>query len=88
MLYNSLIHAREPQSLAQLVFYMWYLLENYDTDAEVRYLVDHTEMYFVPCLNPDGYLYNEAYRPNPADGHNWVEVAVGPPLASDSLRGR
>ena len=64
VLYTALHHAREPQSLSQLVFYMWYLLENYATNAEVRYLVDHTEMYFVPCINPDGYIYNHTTNPN------------------------
>jgi hypothetical protein len=69
VLYDALHHAREPNSMSQLLFYMWYLLENYDTDPEVKYLVDHTEMYFVPCVNPDGYIYNETT--NPAGGGFW-----------------
>ena len=64
LLYTSLHHAREVQSLSQLVFYMWYLLENYGTNPEVTYLVDNLEIYFVPCLNPDGYIYNETINPN------------------------
>lgn len=63
-MYNALHHAREPMSLAQLVFYMWYLLENYAIDPEIQYLLDNTELYFVPCVNPDGYLYNESTNPN------------------------
>lgn len=69
VLYDALHHAREPNSLSQLLFYMWYLLENYDTDPEVKYLVDNTEMYFVPCINPDGYIYNETT--NPDGGGMW-----------------
>ena len=69
ILYTGVHHAREPNSLSQMVFYMWYLLENYDTDEEVKYLVDNVEMYFVPCLNPDGYIYNETT--NPAGGGFW-----------------
>lgn len=64
VMYSALHHAREPESLSQLVFYMWYLLENYNTNSYVKYLVDHTEMYFVPCLNPDGYIYNQTTNPN------------------------
>lgn len=64
VLYSAVHHAREAESLSQLVFYMWYLLEHYATDDYVKYLVDHTEMYFVPCLNPDGYIYNETTNPN------------------------
>jgi carboxypeptidase T len=43
---------------------MWYLLENYGTNPEVTYLVDHTEMYFIPVINPDGYIRNETTNPN------------------------
>lgn len=69
ILYTSIHHAREPASLSQLVFFMWYLLENYATDPEVQAIVDNTELYFVPVINPDGYLYNELT--NPAGGGNW-----------------
>lgn len=64
VLYTALHHAREPNSLTQMVFYMWYLLENYESDPEVRYLVDHTELYFMPCINPDGYIFNETIEPD------------------------
>jgi carboxypeptidase T len=62
--YNAAHHAREANSVSQLVFYLWYLLENYETNPEVKYLVDNTEMYFMPCVNPDGYIYNETTDPN------------------------
>jgi hypothetical protein len=64
ILYTAIHHAREPASLSQLVFYMWYLLENYDTNPEIKSIVDNTELYFVPVINPDGYLYNEKTDPN------------------------
>ena len=64
VLYTALHHAREPNSLTQMIFYMWYLLENYESDPEVRYLVDHTELYFMPCINPDGYIFNETIEPD------------------------
>ena len=63
-LYTALHHAREPNGLSQMIFYLWYLLENYDTDPEVKYLVDNTEMYFIPCINPDGYLFNQQTDPD------------------------
>jgi len=64
ILYTAIHHAREPAGLSQLVFYMWYLLENYDTDPEVQNILNNTELYFVPVINPDGYLYNEKTDPN------------------------
>lgn len=63
-LFTALHHAREPASMQQVVFFMWYMLENYDTDPEIKYLVDNTELYFIPCVNPDGYLFNESTDPN------------------------
>ena len=64
VLYNALTHAREPMGLMQMVFYMWYLLENYDTNEEVKFLVDETAMYFIPIVNPDGYVYNQLIQPD------------------------
>jgi len=64
LMYSAIHHAREPASLSQLVFYMWYLLENYGINDEVTYLLDNVEMYFVPLINPDGYIYNEQIQPN------------------------
>jgi carboxypeptidase T len=73
VLYTALHHAREPNSLSQMIFYLWYLLENYETDATVKRIVDETQMYFVPCLNPDGYLLNE--QTNPGGGGLWRKNA-------------
>jgi carboxypeptidase T len=69
VLYDAIHHAREPVSMQQLIFYMWYLLENYDTDDEVKKIVDNAELYFIPVLNPDGYVYNETTQP--AGGGMW-----------------
>lgn len=63
VLYTALHHAREPMSLTQLIYFMWYILEHYDTDAEIKALIDDTELYFIPMINPDGYRYNEFTDP-------------------------
>jgi len=62
--FNALIHAREPQAMMTIMYYMYYLLENYGTDPEVTYLVNNREIYFIPCINPDGYEYNRQTNPN------------------------
>lgn len=69
ILYTSLIHAREPESLSQLIYFMWYILENYATDPNIKAMVDNTEMYFVPMINPDGYRFNQ--MTNPEGGGLW-----------------
>lgn len=64
VLYTAIHHAREPNSLSEVIFFMWYLLENYNSSEEIQYLLDNTELYFVPMINPDGYIYNETTDPN------------------------
>jgi carboxypeptidase T len=68
LLFTSLHHAREPNGMSQLLFFMWYLLENYDNDERVRHILDNEAIYFVPCVNPDGYLWNEFVSPNGGGG--------------------
>jgi hypothetical protein len=63
-LYQSLIHAREAGSIMQLLYYMWYILENYDTDDAIKSLVNNQALYFIPVFNPDGFVYNETQSPN------------------------
>jgi len=64
VLYTALHHAREPAGVMTLLYYMYYLLENYDSDPFIQLLVDNSEMYFVPVVNPDGYVYNQTIAPN------------------------
>ncbi|MFN3875408.1 MAG: M14 family zinc carboxypeptidase [Flavobacteriales bacterium] len=63
LLYTALHHAREPVSASQLIYFMWHLLENYGSDGEATYVLDHFELHVVPCVNPDGYAYNQAISP-------------------------
>lgn len=62
--FDALHHAREPLSMATTLNYMFWLLENYETDASVKFLVDNREIYFVPIVNPDGYVYNQTTDPD------------------------
>ncbi|HNI44584.1 MAG TPA: M14 family metallopeptidase, partial [Chitinophagales bacterium] len=64
VLMTAVHHAREPGGLSQMIFFLYYLLENKDTNPEFKFLLDHTELYLVPILNPDGYIYNQTTNPN------------------------
>ena len=64
ILYTALHHAREPQSMMQMIYFMYYLLENYNTDPSIQYIVNNRELYFIPVLNPDGYEYNRITYPS------------------------
>jgi hypothetical protein len=69
MFFNAVHHAREPMSMSQLIFFMWHILENYNTDKDIKTLVNSTELFIVPCVNPDGYVYNQGT--NPSGGGMW-----------------
>ena|GEM_PF-1617881 len=67
--FNSLTHAREPLGLEVVLEFMHQVLEGYGIDSEITEMVDETEIWLVPIINPDGYLYNEAT--NPGGGGMW-----------------
>jgi carboxypeptidase T len=69
VLYTGMIHAREAIGMQHLLYFMYYILENYDSDPKLQYLVDHAELYLVPMVNPDGYAYN--IQTNPNGGGMW-----------------
>ena len=56
-------HAREWISVEVPFLLGRYLLENYDLDPEVRDLVDASEIWIAPIVNPDGLEYSiHVYR--------------------------
>jgi len=62
--YNALTHAREGGGMMTLLYTMWYLLEHYGDDPEVTGILDSRELYFLPVVNPDGYVYNQTTWPS------------------------
>ena len=77
VLYTAIHHAREPEAMQQLVYYMWYMLENYATNSEVQGILDNTELYFIPMVNPDGYQHNVDNDPNGGGMHRKNKRNVG-----------
>ena len=69
VLYTGLTHAREPVGMMNLFYFVRWLCENYSSDATSEFLVNHREMWFVPIINPDGYVYNETIAPNGGGMH-------------------
>src|SRR5712692_9459953 len=62
-LYHALIHAREPESMETQMYYFYWLFENYGADGIATYILNNREIYWVPVLNPDGYVYNQNTYP-------------------------
>ncbi len=63
-LITGMTHAREVNSMMNIIYYMWWILENYDAEPAIKNLVDNQEMYFIPIVNPDGVKWNEVITPN------------------------
>lgn len=58
VLIDGTIHAREWPSLQVATYFLWNLIESYDTNPTVHWTVNHRELFIVPLLNPDGYYYD------------------------------
>ena len=69
VLYTALTHAREPVSMMNLFYFVQMLAEEYGNDSELTYLVNNREMWFLPVINPDGYVYNESIQPDGGGMH-------------------
>ena len=54
------IHAREIATPEVVMRMIDYLLSNYDTNADVHWLVDHHDIWLMPEVNPDGHHIVEA----------------------------
>jgi hypothetical protein len=63
-LYSGMTHSREVSSMMNIIYYMWYVLENYSTDSGIKNLVDNHQMFFIPVVNPDGLKWNEQIAPS------------------------
>ena len=69
ILYTGLTHAREPLGMMNQFYFVQWLCENYSSDPVAQYLVDERELWFIPVINPDGYVYNESIELNGGGMH-------------------
>ena len=71
VLFTGLTHAREPLSMMNLFYFVQNICEAYSEgfDKEAIYLLEEREIWFVPVVNPDGYIYNETIAPNGGGMH-------------------
>lgn len=65
---NSLQHAREWVTGMSSMYLADTLVRTYDTDANIKRLLDGFDVYIIPVMNPDGYEYtwtnNRLWRKN------------------------
>jgi hypothetical protein len=55
---NAAAHAREPLGTHTCIVFATQLCRNYGVDSMTTWLVNNREIYIVPVMNPDGYIYN------------------------------
>ncbi|MCX6161362.1 MAG: M14 family zinc carboxypeptidase [Ignavibacteriae bacterium] len=67
--YNGVTHAREPLAMENVLYYVYWLVENYNIDPIATYILNNREIYWTPIINVDGYFYNETN--SPTGGGQW-----------------
>jgi hypothetical protein len=60
-------HGNEPISIEAPYYLIEFLLKNYATNAHIRYLLDHREVYIMPVINPWGWENNRREDSNDED---------------------
>ncbi len=65
VLFDALHHAREVMSSEMVMMLAEYLAQQYTAgNPDIVELLDTTEIYLVPMVNPDGFVYNETTNPD------------------------
>ncbi|UCC80612.1 MAG: immune inhibitor A [Candidatus Zixiibacteriota bacterium] len=64
VLITGITHAREPIGGEICIDFMEWLCENYGEDPNATHIVNERQVWFIPTVNPDGYLYNQQTNPN------------------------
>ena len=56
--YCAMTHAREWITNEALMYYINYVLHNYLVNSTINDIVNNTQMWFIPIVNPDGFQYS------------------------------
>ena len=67
--FNGMIHAREPIGMEICLELLHRLTSQYGSVPQITNLVNSREIYILPVLNVDGYVYNE--QESPQGGGMW-----------------
>lgn len=69
VLFTGVHHAREPICTSICMDFINWLVNNYGTNDSATTIVNTDEVWIVPVMNPDGYVFNETY--NDPWGNGW-----------------
>jgi hypothetical protein len=64
VLFTAITHAREPIGGEICVDFAEWLCANYGENPIANLIVNQRQIWIIPVVNPDGYLYNQLTNPN------------------------
>ena len=65
--YISTMHGDEPVGTEMCLYLIEYLVDNYGSDSLATFLVDETEIWIMPMMNPDGNTLHQRGNANGVD---------------------
>ncbi|MBN1619397.1 carboxypeptidase regulatory-like domain-containing protein [candidate division WOR-3 bacterium] len=90
--FNGCHHGNEKISTEINLYFMRFLCDNYGTLPWVTSLVDSREIFFIPVVNPDGFVLNQRRNANNIDinrdyGYQWFnESGAANPFSEPETR--
>jgi len=77
--YISTMHGDEVVGMEMCMYLINHLVDNYGTDPQVTSLVDDTEIWIMPLMNPDGNAAGSRYNANGHDlNRNFPDFVTDP----------
>lgn len=73
VLYMGLHHAREWITVEAVLYFTNYIINNYQTNTTIGNIVNNTELWIIPVVNPDGFHYSQYVRDdiNNTNSNQW-----------------
>lgn len=79
LLYVANMHGDEVVGRELMLYLIEYLLSNYGHNTEITHLIDHSEIFIMPSMNPDGFELGTRFNANSKDlNRNFPDIFEDP----------